>query len=272
MPRRLLRLEGIPNVSRALDALDAHPTRIPQRSTRGDRMVTFMTNTNLRIALLSSLAGAILATATSADAEPTADTGPPIVAVAAISNAFEIAVGVGYMQGVGDIGDGMHSVEDLSKAGGGATLELAYRITPNLAIGGYGTLSGFDAGTQAAPSTDMVVGATAGLKVDWHFMPASSMDPWLSLGAGWRGLWLGNETATERELQGVDFARLQAGVDFRLTPDIAVSPYLGFNLGQYIAQGTEMSDGYERIESRKLNATFTGGVMARFDMFGSRGR
>jgi hypothetical protein len=254
-----------------LDALDAYPTRIPQRSTKPGPKVNFMTNTNTTLALLSSFTGAFLLLGTAASAEPVGQARVTKDTTAAISNAFEIAIGGGYTHGLGDIGAGMDSVEDLSSNGGGMNLEVGYRATPHLTLGMYASLSGYDAGSQVAAGTDMVVGANAGLKADWHFNPSGAViDPWISLGAGYRGLWLGNENATEQKLQGVDLARLQVGVDFRLTRDIAITPYVAISAGAYLAKADAMTRGYEEIQDRKLNGQFSGGVMGRFDMFGSR--
>jgi len=169
------------------------------------------------------------------------------------------------MQGVGDVGDGMASVDDVSRAGGGAELQIAYRMTPHLAIGAYGTLSGYNTGSRVAPTTDLVIGSTAGAKVDWHFRPTRAADPWFSLGAGWRGLWFGNDAGTEQKLQGIDVARLQLGVDCRLTPNIALTPYVGASGTVFLAKGDAMG-GWDAIDGKALSFSFTGGLLGRFDI------
>lgn len=219
-----------------------------------------------RLALLSLLPSA------TALAQPGADTSVTTGAPAPISNAVEIAVGGGYMQGVGRVGDSTSNVEDLSRSGGGANLEVGYRLTPNLTLGAYGTLSGYQTGERVAPSTDLVIAATAGLKADWHFRPASAIDPWVGLGTGWRELWLGNDAGTDQELRGIDLARVQAGLDYRLTSGVALTPYVGATATMFLAKEDAMTSGFDQIDNRKVNFSFTGGLMARFDMFGSRGR
>jgi hypothetical protein len=237
------------------------------------RMVIFMkrlTTTKESIMstknLLASLA--VLLLTTSAGAEPTAIRSE----VAPISNALEIAIGGAYMQGAGDIGAGMASVEDLQRGGGGAELQLGYRLTPNWTIGGYATLSGYDVGRRAAPSTDLVVGSTLGVKVDYHYRPAASADPWISVGTGWRGMWLGNDAGTEVALQGIELTRIQAGIDYRFSPSFALTPYIGAGASIFLQKDDMNTKGYESISGKELNWSFTGGLMARFDVLGTRGR
>jgi hypothetical protein len=213
----------------------------------------------------------LLVSSTAALAQPGADS-ITTSEVAPISNAVEIAIGGGYMQSAGDIAGGMADVQDLAKGGGGAELQVGWRITPHITLGGYATLAGYDTGSAVAPATDLAVGATFGMKADYHFLPSNRIDPWISVGQGWRGLWLGNDKETEQYLNGFDVARLQLGVDYRITPSIALSPYVGASATVFVGKGNEMEDSYDELDDKKLNFAFTGGMMGRFDLGGSRGR
>ena len=186
-------------------------------------------------------------------------------AMPAISNALEIAIGGGYMRSAGDIGNNMAAVDELTEDGGGADVSIGYRMTPNLAIGVYGTLSGYDVGTKALPTTDLAIGATLGVKADWHFRPTMQVDPWVSIGAGWRGLWLGNDDETERALHGIEMTRVQIGVDYRVTPTFALAPYLGASATMFLAEDTMATNGYDAIASNDVNWSFTAGLLGRFD-------
>src|SRR5512144_1876419 len=75
--------------------------------------------------------------------------------VPAVSRALEIAVGGGYLQGVGDIADKGARIQDLSGPGGTVELQVGYRATPNLAFGGYGSFSQFGTGDDVAAGTDV---------------------------------------------------------------------------------------------------------------------
>ena len=114
--------------------------------------------------------------------------------VAAPTNAFEIGVATGYTQGVGPIGGGLAHVEDLSRAGGAVELDAMYRINPTFAVGVYGSFSKHATGDRISDQND-VFGATAGVQATAHLRPTRSVDPWLSLGTGWRGLWVSPDSA-----------------------------------------------------------------------------
>ena len=107
--------------------------------------------------------------------------------VPAVQNAFEIGVATGYSQGGGKLGGNMGSLEDVSGPGGAVEVDLGYRILPRLSIGAYGTFSKYQHGDNIDSSTD-VLGATAGVQAAWHFRPDHAVDPWVSLGTGWKGL------------------------------------------------------------------------------------
>jgi hypothetical protein len=222
--------------------------------------------------IIATVTGLLL-TSTTSLAQPADGTlsGSVYQEMPAISNALEIAIGGGYMRSAGDIGRGMASVDELTEDGGGAELSVSYRMTPNLALGVYGTLSGYDVGTRVAPTTDLAIGATLGVKADWHFRPTMAIDPWVSIGAGWRGLWLGNDAETERSLHGIEMTRVQFGVDYRISPTFALAPYMGASAAMFVAEDTMSTNGYEEISSNEVNWSFTAGLMGRFDLpFGAR--
>lgn len=212
--------------------------------------------------IFATVTGLVLTTSTSL-AQPS--DGAISAEMPAISNALEIAIGGGYMRSAGDIGRGMASVDELTEDGGGAELSVGYRMTPNLAIGMYGTLSGYDVGDKAAPTTDLAIGATLGVKADWHFRPTMTIDPWVSIGAGWRGLWLGNDAETERALHGIEMTRVQLGVDYRISPTFALAPYMGASAAMFLAEDTMATSGYDKISSNEINWSFTAGLLGRFD-------
>src|SRR5712672_690770 len=68
-------------------------------------------------------------------------------------NAFEIGVAAGFSQGGGPIGGGQRHLEDISDPGGAVELDLGYRVTPNLVLGGYGTLAANQTGDAVDASS-----------------------------------------------------------------------------------------------------------------------
>jgi len=190
-------------------------------------------------------------------------------AVPAVQNGFEIGVATGYTQGGGKLGGNMGSLEDVSGPGGTVELDLGYRIFPQLSLGAYGTFAKFQHGDSISSSTD-VVGATAGVQGVLHFRPAQSVDPWVSLGTGWKGLWLDPASGKTTSLQGLELARLQVGVDYRLSRDIAIAPVIGGSISTFISQDSDMTTDLTEINDKKVNFTGFAGLSGRFDLGGSR--
>src|SRR5688500_20081591 len=118
----------------------------------------------------------------------------------------------------------------------------------------YGGLAGFSAGDALSSSNTDVVAVTAGLKSDWHFRPATNVDPWVSLGGGFRWLAIDDRTSgdsKDRALLGLDLLRVQAGVDYRVTPTLSIGPVISATATTFIKEDTEMSDGYQDIDDRR---------------------
>jgi hypothetical protein len=191
--------------------------------------------------------------------------------VPAVKNALEIGVATGYTQGGGKLGGNMGNLEDISGPGGGVELDLGYRIIPELSVGAYGTFSKSQHGDSIASSTD-VLGATAGVQAAWHFRPDRSVDPWVSLGGGWKGLWLDPSTGKDTSLQGLDLARLQLGADYRISKDIAIAPVIGGSLSMFVSQDSPMTNDLSEINDKKVNFTGFAGLSGRFDLGGTRTR
>jgi hypothetical protein len=189
--------------------------------------------------------------------------------VPAVKSAFEIGVATGYSQGGGKLGGNMLSLEDVSGPGAAVEVDVGYRIIPELALGAYGTFAKYQHGDSIDSNTD-VLGATAGIQAAWHFRPDRSVDPWVSLGTGWKGLWLNPSSGKVTSLQGLELARLQLGADYRITKDIAISPVIGGSLSLFISQDSAMTTDLTEIQDKKVNVTGFAGLSGRFDLGGSR--
>lgn len=200
----------------------------------------------------------------SAQPEP-ADTPGWGHAVAAVPDrTFEIAAATGYAQGGGGLGGTLGNLEDVAGPGAAVEVDVGARIIPQLAVGVYGTLGKSQHGDRIDSSTD-VLSAAAGVQAAWHFRPNVSIDPWLSLGAGWRALWLSPGAGKVTSLQGVDLARLQVGVDYRVTKEIAIAPVIGGSVSMFVSQDSPMTASYTEIADKKVNVTGFVGLSGRFD-------
>jgi hypothetical protein len=190
-------------------------------------------------------------------------------AVAPVKNAFELGVAAGYSQGAGQVSGGMPHLQDLSGPGGIVEIDAGYRIIPAVSVGLYGTFAQYQNGDQVASSTD-VYGATAGVQAVAHLRPDRSIDPWVSLGTGWKGEWLNPTTGKVTSLQGLELARLQIGADYRVSKDVAIAPMIGGSLGMFVSEDTPMTTDYTEIETKKVNFTGFAGLSGRFDLGGNR--
>lgn len=180
--------------------------------------------------------------------------------------AFEIGLGFGYAQGVGDIASGQPGLNDYAHGGGELSLHAGYRATPNLLIGAYGSGSKYTLG-NLTPNNSDVWSATAGLEANWHFLPGESLDPWVGLGAGWRGHWVSKPQGTDSR-HGIDFARVTVGVDYKVTPEFYVSPYIGASGTVFLTQQLAQDTSFTNINSPNANVFLYGGIMGHFDLFG----
>jgi len=215
------------------------------------------------------LAAAVFGGAALAD-EPVDDMGGFDHPVAAPANAFELSIGGGYTQGTGDIREAGATVEDVSGAGGTVELKLGYRVTPSFSFGVYGTFAAYTKADDAA-GTD-VFGATAGAYADWHFRPDRSIDPWISLGGGFRGLWISPDQGKETSILGWEIARLQVGVDYRVSRAVALGPVAGASLNAFFTENDPTTDGFENIHHPRTNYFFFSGLQGRFDLGGGTGK
>jgi hypothetical protein len=197
--------------------------------------------------------------------------------LAAATHSVELTIGTGYAQAFGNVGNAQRRLNDVSQAGGAVQLGAGYRLLPSLTLGVYGSGSTFSRGDEVNGSAN-VYGASAGVYTDWHFLPGRSrVDPWVSLGSGWLGYWTNNDagsaagTAAGAPLgntssQGVEWARLQIGVDYRIDQAVAISPVIGADLATFFTQSTPTSSGYQNISSPTVNTFLFAGLQGRFDI------
>jgi hypothetical protein len=243
-----------------------HQPRRPSESAAAhqrERTKTLKTSTIRNISLLST---AILVVATAVAAADPTHAVSTRNSLPAPSNAIEIGFSGGYQQATGDIASGMDSVDDLTGPGGMGELSIGARVTPHLGLAAYGGIGGYSAGDKLDEGKNDIVTLTAGIKSDWHFLPHSEIDPWVSAGGGVRWLVIDEDNAKERTLFGLDLLRVQAGVDWRVTPTFSMGPVISATATKYLSENNEMTSGYETIEDRDVNFNFAAGLQGRFDI------
>jgi hypothetical protein len=186
--------------------------------------------------------------------------------VAATRRSVEVAVGGGYTQGIGGAGSA-GAVEDVTGPGGGIELQLGLRASPRWGVGMYGTLARFRHGEELADGT-RAYSATGGVLAVWHSRESRSLDPWISVGAGWRGLWLSPKGAEATSVHGIEVVRLQLGIDYRFTPWLSIAPVIGASASVFVVENAAMESSLTAVHDNRLNLYGFTGVLGRFDIGG----
>jgi hypothetical protein len=131
--------------------------------------------------------------------------------------ALEIGFAVGVDQVHGSPGAGLQA---LGEMGAALELETALRIDPRWAVGAHAS------GSVYGGARTFGRGAAAGLHITRRFLPHRPVQPWISVGAGWRAQWLSAREG-DGPCHGVELVRLRVGVDQAVTPRMSLSPVLG---------------------------------------------
>jgi hypothetical protein len=182
--------------------------------------------------------------------------------VAAPNRALELGLALGYDQGVGALGGPFEPhVQDVAGVGGGGSISAGYRATPRLSFAVFG---------QGGLYTDVVPdagakSAAAGVRAAWHFRPYRSIDPWISLGAGYRVFWssVTGESATVR--QAVQALQLGLGVDYRMSPELGIGPFIAGDFSYFFR---ETPPHRPSTSVSALSGFVSAGISARFDLLG----
>jgi hypothetical protein len=224
---------------------------------------------NTKLTFGTAIAAGVLAFAGSASAQSQAKDQPKeessSATLAPATHAVELTIGAGYQQAFGKVSSSQPSLTDIGNAGGALQVGVGYRIIPQLTLGLYGSGAAFGRGDQV-DNTANLYSAAAGIQADWHFLPSGhELDPWVSLGTGWRGYWI-NQTAGNTSAQGMELAKLQVGLDYRLDRTVSISPVIGADLSTFFTQSTPDSSGFHDVPSPEVNTFVFAGVMGRFDI------
>ena len=112
-----------------------------------------------------------------------------------------------------------------------------------------------------------MTGVAAGLQGQLHARPRSDLDPWVGVGAGWRGLWLEHHAGTH-VMQGIDVARLQLGIDYRVSERVSLAPTIGVAWTEMLSEKRPGARGYSDIDDREVGRFLFAGVSGRMDVLG----
>jgi hypothetical protein len=177
--------------------------------------------------------------------------------------ALEFRASAGYSQGVGslDAGNGQ-TVQDVAGVGGGIDVGIGFRVSPHFYFGTYATGALY---TSVAPDTSVSTLA-GGIEATWHFRPYRSLDPWISLGVGYRGFWETPPGQGTTVWQGFEIGRMGVGVDYRLSSSIALGPTIVTDLTYF--QKRANASAPQGFIGGAVSAFVSAGVGVRFDFLG----
>jgi hypothetical protein len=182
-----------------------------------------------------------------------------------VNNAFEIGLGLGYLQGFGRVGANVPSLSDTGRAGTSLELDLGWRINPHFLVGVYSSGAWLSKG-RAAGNAHNNWSASAGIQGNYHILPGASLDPWIGLGAGWRGYFVNHASGRDAR-HGIDFARVQVGVDVPVTSGVSISPFVGVATTLFFSQRLANEPSFSAIQNRKVGVFLSAGLLGRFDLF-----
>jgi hypothetical protein len=158
----------------------------------------------------------------------------------AIRIGFQMALRTGYALPAGNAtGEESGEMSELSAGQVPLIVELGGKVVPNLFLGGYLSLAAGPAGGQADDFCDdgdydcYVSGLRAGLEGHFQLAPHGNLNPWIGYGFGYESLTLTLVNEGSRTLSGPEYARVMAGLDFRLGRSFGLGPFLDVSLGKY---------------------------------------
>jgi len=180
-------------------------------------------------------------------------------------------VNSGYSQGFGRVTSGRgNQISDFSGPGVGVGMSLGYRATPGFSVGLTGNYQELNPNAVLQSGTN-VRGAAVGFETTFHGMPFQRVDPWVSVGGGYRMLWLVPEGPNNNQmLHGFEIGKLQVGMDMRVSKDVALGPVIGGDVNMFIWKNAEGPSGNREIVDKRLNAFVFAGIQGRFDAGGLR--
>jgi hypothetical protein len=160
------------------------------------------------------------------------------------SRGFQMALRTGFAIPFGNVegGDGEMKMSDFVGGQVPLFIEIGGKPIKQLFIGGY---LGFGVGSAGGDTKDLCddldmdcygVSTRLGVEVQYHILPAEDINPWVGYGIGFEGLGVAVKDGDEDgnlSYGGFEFARLSAGLDFRISRVFGVGPFADFSLGSY---------------------------------------
>ncbi|HVY44861.1 MAG TPA: OmpA family protein [Minicystis sp.] len=189
--------------------------------------------------------------------------------IQAPKSAFEINLGAGYTQPLGSI-NATNSISKIAGPGFSPSLELGYRIDPHWSVGLGGQYH------ESSPNSALAAGShvrgfAVNVDATYHFLPYRFIDPYAQLGTGYRAFWeLPVGSNNNLSVHGFELGRLQVGLDYRVTKDMALGPYVGADLDMFAFQHPQNASTSSNLTGNRVSTFLSAGIAGRFDLGGER--
>ena len=200
---------------------------------------------------------------------------------------WELGLRMGYAPAMGNAyeykSDGSNAkMSDVVKAMVPIQLDVGYRVTPEVTIGGYFSYGFAQLGSSVSDTCDAYgLDCSAsdyrfGVQATYAFTKvAPTFVPWIGLNIGYE--WAsysesGGGQKIEQSANGWEFLGLQLGADWKLGPQFSFGPYLTYSFGQYSDGETKLTgvinatQSFSSYANTSTHEWFGFGVRGRFDL------
>jgi hypothetical protein len=196
---------------------------------------------------------------------------------------WSLGLRVGYAPAMGDAAKDQ-ALEEGVKSQIPIQVDAAYRITKDVAVGGYFAYgigqTGSAEGTCDLDGVDCSANVVRlGVQGSYTFNQLkAALVPWAGVGFGYERRSLeasGGGVKQTTCYRGFELLNLQVGGDYKVTEDLAVGPYLQLSLGQYSRSKREdgvlpaLSYGGEygsEIEEKAMHQWVGFGIRGKYDL------
>ena len=197
-----------------------------------------------------------------------------VVAVLPFAARAQLQLGarIGYGLAMGDLGGDVGeplAMSDFQSSQIPLQLDVAYRLSEKLAVGGYFSY-GFGSVGDAMDEDCRAFGVDctassmrAGAQVLYAFSPGKQWNPWAGAGLGyeWNTVEAGSD---EFVFKGWEYLNLQGGLDYKLSEQFSAGPYLMLAIGQY--DEAEILGESGDVPEKAMHSWLSFGVRGRFDL------
>jgi len=146
-----------------------------------------------------------------------------------LSGHFVLGAAAGAKWGFGSF-DSVTKESSVTGTGLALNLDLGFGLSRNVVLGAWGEYDTFAA--PSGCSACSVQSVAGGPFLRYHLVQGTRFDPWGALAVGLRGATVNTGSATHH-YAGVDWLRLTLGGDWYPWSNLAVGPYVEFDVGSY---------------------------------------